>query len=176
LTKQALPLVCGVCIPQHTSAYGTSAYVNIRQHTSAYVSIRHFFQLSEAPGNIEEQLAPSIRQHTSAYVSMRQHTYSIPGNLEEQLAPSLPEALAMRRRLAVCALKGTTLGTIAYVSIRQHTSAYVSILQHTAAYVSIRQHTSAYVSRRTACVGHTEKAGGLRAQGNTVWQEHLRFS
>jgi hypothetical protein len=45
-------------VRQHTSAYvsvrqHSSAYVSIRQHTSAYVS---------------------IRQHTSAYVSIRQHT------------------------------------------------------------------------------------------------------
>jgi hypothetical protein len=36
--------------------------------------------------------------------------------------------------------------SVAYVSIRQHTSAYVSIRQHTSAYVSMRQQTSAYVS------------------------------
>jgi hypothetical protein len=36
--------------------------------------------------------------------------------------------------------------TLAYVSIRQHTSAYLSIPQHTSAYLSIPQHTSAYLS------------------------------
>jgi hypothetical protein len=41
----------------------------------------------------------------------------------------------------------TAYVSIAYVSIRQHTSAYVSIRPHTSAHVSIRQNTAAYVSK-----------------------------
>jgi hypothetical protein len=56
--------VAAFCIRQHTSAYVTSAYVSIRQHTSAYVSIRQ-----------HTSAFVSIRQHPSAYVSIRQHTF-----------------------------------------------------------------------------------------------------
>jgi hypothetical protein len=79
----------------------------------------------------------------SSELSIRQHTSAGQGTSTS----SAPTALSL-----------------AYVSIRQHTSAYVSIRQHTSAYVSrsrneyifrhdsselsIRQHTSAYVSIR----------------------------
>ena len=53
--------------------------------------------------------------------------------------------------IGACCTSLRITATLAYVSIRQHTShtsAYVSIRQHTPAYASIRQHTSAYVSTR----------------------------
>jgi hypothetical protein len=78
----------------------TSAYVRIRQHTSAYVSIR-----------VSSVMLVSIR------------------------VSSVMLATTTNMRAS------TGLEDLRMLSIRQHTAAY-AIRQHTLAYVSIRQHTS----------------------------------
>ncbi len=107
--------------------------VDIRQHTSAYVSIR---QQQRAARITLTRLYMSLRRHTSAYVayvSIRQHT----------------SAYVARARFSVPAPQPQH--TSAYVSIRQHTSAYLHLSIEPLAwqpecvcrgtYVSIREHT-----------------------------------
>jgi hypothetical protein len=138
--------------PEQAQVAKSSAYVSIRQHTSAYVSIRQHtsaYVTAVAASGASTLRQPSayvsVRQRTSAYVSVRQRTsayVSVRQRTSAYLAARGEEAgVAARdtRRKVDCRVMPDA--SVAYVSIRQHTSAYVSIRQHTSAYVSIRAGT-----------------------------------
>jgi hypothetical protein len=59
-----------------------------------------------------------------------------------------------------------SIGAVAFVSIRQHTSAYVSMRQHASTYVSIRQHTCRTAAARVARL--------QRKRGNMTCSSFLR--
>jgi hypothetical protein len=148
-----------ISITNITSAWLTSAYVSILQHTS-----------EACPYSSPISPPPDSRQHTSAYVSIRQKLVHIHHQYHLRLTTSA--YVSIRQKLAhihhqrqhmlissVRTAKVTKCSTSAYVSIRLHTSAYTNLPcarrkrlptrnYSTSAYVSIRQHTSAYVSIR----------------------------
>jgi hypothetical protein len=94
----------------------TSAYVNVRQHTSdtsAYVSMRKGMPKVRMP--VDGFAYVSIRQRTSAYVSVCQVPYVSTGECWFKVSGCLVDSFT-----------GAPLMWYADVSIRQHTSAYVS--------------------------------------------------
>ena len=124
----------------HGAPCNSKAYVSIRQHTSAYVSIRQHTSAN----------APRHRRQES--FERREQAALVFAILYQQLRQYLYFCTEGRTASREESLSSTT--SIAYVSIRQHTSAYVSTEGRTAsreeslssttsiAYVSIRQHTS----------------------------------